>query len=189
MKSSACSEALGPKAIERITQVPAHGPFFAVIGMVMGSWWGLSSAQNHGRWDQVHRATPKTDVASTTWKHLTDTQNIQGSAKKVMVPSSDTVGRSYRNHRIPPHTSDYHLFGPLKWHLSGKPFNTDDFVVAELQGWLRSLDGHSLSRVFKCSCANGTSVPTSVVTMWKSSRIVPVTYAQCFTCIILNMSL
>ena len=45
----------------------------------------------------------------------------------------------------PPHSpdlapSDYHLFGPLKRHLSGKRFSTDDDVVTEVQGWFKSLD-------------------------------------------------
>jgi len=47
----------------------------------------------------------------------------------------------------PPHSpdlapSDFHLFGPLKRHLSGKRFQSDDAVVAEVHTWLKSLDGN-----------------------------------------------
>lgn len=45
----------------------------------------------------------------------------------------------------PPHSpdlapSDFHLFGPLKRHLSGKRFNTNEEVVANMNVWLKSLD-------------------------------------------------
>jgi histone-lysine N-methyltransferase SETMAR len=36
--------------------------------------------------------------------------------------------------------SDFHLFGPLKRHLAGKRFQSDDEVVAEVHAWLNSLD-------------------------------------------------
>ena len=35
---------------------------------------------------------------------------------------------------------DFHLFGHLKRHLSGVRFDTDEEVVADVKGWLRSLD-------------------------------------------------
>jgi len=46
----------------------------------------------------------------------------------------------------PPHSpdlapSDYHLFGPMKRHLSGKRFTSDDEVVKEVRNWLAALDG------------------------------------------------
>ena len=45
----------------------------------------------------------------------------------------------------PPHSpdlapSDYHLFGPMKRHLSGQRFTDDDDLVEAVKDWLKSLD-------------------------------------------------
>ena len=58
----------------------------------------------------------------------------------------------------PPHRpdlapSDYHLFGPLKRHLGGQKFDTDEALINEVNDWMAKLDGtffregiHSLAR-------------------------------------------
>ena len=54
--------------------------------------------------------------------------------------------------------SDYHLFGPLKRHLGGQKFDTDEALINEVNDWMTKLDGtflregiHSLSRCWqKC---------------------------------------
>ena len=71
----------------------------------------------------------------------------------------------------PPHSpdlapSDFHLFGPLKRHLSGLRFDTDEDLITDVKGWLRSLDAKFfndgmfalLHRWQKCIDLNGDYV-------------------------------
>ena len=62
--------------------------------------------------------------------------------------------------------SDYHLFGPLKRHLGGMAFETEDDLIAELKNWFSSLDANFyrvgiyslLSRWQKCINLHGNYV-------------------------------
>ncbi|GFO37851.1 histone-lysine N-methyltransferase SETMAR [Plakobranchus ocellatus] len=36
--------------------------------------------------------------------------------------------------------SDFHLFGPLKRHLGGMAFETEDDLISELRKWFDNLD-------------------------------------------------
>ncbi|GFN81106.1 histone-lysine N-methyltransferase SETMAR [Plakobranchus ocellatus] len=36
--------------------------------------------------------------------------------------------------------SDFHLFGPLKRHLGGMAFETEDDLISELRNWFDNLD-------------------------------------------------
>ena len=62
--------------------------------------------------------------------------------------------------------SDYHLFGPLKRHLGGMAFETEDELIAELKNWFLSLDANFyrvgiyslLSRWQKCINLHGNYV-------------------------------
>jgi histone-lysine N-methyltransferase SETMAR len=40
----------------------------------------------------------------------------------------------------PPHSPDFHLFGKLKEHVSGKRFASDQEVENETRNWLTNLD-------------------------------------------------
>jgi histone-lysine N-methyltransferase SETMAR len=62
--------------------------------------------------------------------------------------------------------SDYHLFPKLKEHLSGKRFNNDDEVTAEVRRFLNSMEGNWYDmdiqklplRLQKCIDRNGDYV-------------------------------
>ena len=71
----------------------------------------------------------------------------------------------------PPHSpdlapSDYHLFGPMKRHLSGQRFNDDDELVNAVKEWLKHLDGKFfregifslVQRWEKCTQRNGNYI-------------------------------
>ncbi|GFO45808.1 histone-lysine N-methyltransferase SETMAR [Plakobranchus ocellatus] len=62
--------------------------------------------------------------------------------------------------------SDFHLFGPLKRHLGGMAFETEDDLVSELRNWFDNLDvdffrvgiNSLLSRWQKCIDLHGDYV-------------------------------
>ncbi|GFO14755.1 histone-lysine N-methyltransferase SETMAR [Plakobranchus ocellatus] len=62
--------------------------------------------------------------------------------------------------------SDFHLFGPLKRHLGGMAFETEDDVISELRNWFDNLDvdffrvgiNSLLSRWQKCIDLHGDDV-------------------------------
>ncbi|GFN80857.1 histone-lysine N-methyltransferase SETMAR [Plakobranchus ocellatus] len=62
--------------------------------------------------------------------------------------------------------SDFHLFGPLKRHLGGMAFETEDDLISELRNWFDNLDvdffrvgiNSLLSRWQKCIDLNGDYV-------------------------------
>ncbi|GFO15179.1 histone-lysine N-methyltransferase SETMAR [Plakobranchus ocellatus] len=65
-----------------------------------------------------------------------------------------------------PGPSDFHLFGPLKRHLGGMAFETEDDLVSELRNWFDNLDvdffrvviNSLLSRWQKCIDLHGDYV-------------------------------
>ncbi|GFO45955.1 histone-lysine N-methyltransferase SETMAR [Plakobranchus ocellatus] len=62
--------------------------------------------------------------------------------------------------------SDFHLFGPLKRHLGGMAFETEDDLISELKNWFDNLDvdffrvvfNSLLSRWQKCIDLHGDYV-------------------------------
>ncbi|GFO17618.1 histone-lysine N-methyltransferase SETMAR [Plakobranchus ocellatus] len=62
--------------------------------------------------------------------------------------------------------SDFHLFGPLKRHLGGMAFETEDDLISELRNWFDNLDvdffrvgiNSLLSRWQKCMDLHGNYV-------------------------------
>ncbi|GFN76747.1 histone-lysine N-methyltransferase SETMAR [Plakobranchus ocellatus] len=62
--------------------------------------------------------------------------------------------------------SDFHLFGPLKRHLGGMAFETEDDLISELRNWFDNLDvdffrvgiNSLLSRLQKCIDLHGDYV-------------------------------
>ncbi|GFO26963.1 RNA-directed DNA polymerase from mobile element jockey-like [Plakobranchus ocellatus] len=48
-----------------------------------------------------------------------------------------------------PGTSDFHLFGPLKRHLGGMAFETEDDLISELRNWFDNLDVDSFRHLKK----------------------------------------
>ncbi|GFN85090.1 histone-lysine N-methyltransferase SETMAR [Plakobranchus ocellatus] len=62
--------------------------------------------------------------------------------------------------------SDFHLFGPLKRHLGGMAFETEDDLISELRNWFDNLDvdffrvgiNSLLSRWQKCIDLHGDYV-------------------------------
>ncbi|GFO43170.1 histone-lysine N-methyltransferase SETMAR [Plakobranchus ocellatus] len=62
--------------------------------------------------------------------------------------------------------SDFHLFGPLKRHLGGMAFETEDDLISELRNWFDNLDvdffrvgiNSLLSRGQKCTDLHGDYV-------------------------------
>ncbi|GFN98134.1 histone-lysine N-methyltransferase SETMAR [Plakobranchus ocellatus] len=62
--------------------------------------------------------------------------------------------------------SDFHLFGPLKRHLGGMAFETEDDLISELRNWFHNLDvdffrvgiNSLLSRWQKCIDLHGDYV-------------------------------
>ncbi|GFO42058.1 transposase [Plakobranchus ocellatus] len=62
--------------------------------------------------------------------------------------------------------SDFHLFGPLKRHLGGMAFETEDDLISELRNWFENLDvdffrvgiNSLLSRWQKCIDLHGDYV-------------------------------
>ncbi|GFO36750.1 histone-lysine N-methyltransferase SETMAR [Plakobranchus ocellatus] len=62
--------------------------------------------------------------------------------------------------------SDFHLFGPLKRHLGGMAFETEDDLIGELRNWFDNLDvdffrvgiNSLLSRRQKCIDLHGDYV-------------------------------
>ncbi|GFO28413.1 histone-lysine N-methyltransferase SETMAR [Plakobranchus ocellatus] len=62
--------------------------------------------------------------------------------------------------------SDFHLFGPLKRHLGGMAFETEDDLISELRNWFDNLDvdffrvgiNSLLSRWQKCIHLHGDYV-------------------------------
>ncbi|GFO33149.1 histone-lysine N-methyltransferase SETMAR [Plakobranchus ocellatus] len=62
--------------------------------------------------------------------------------------------------------SDFHLFGPLKRHLEGMAFETEDYLISELRNWFDNLDidffrvgiNSLLSRWQKCIDLHGDYV-------------------------------
>ncbi|GFN98653.1 histone-lysine N-methyltransferase SETMAR [Plakobranchus ocellatus] len=62
--------------------------------------------------------------------------------------------------------SDFHLFGPLKRHLGGTAFETEDYLISELRNWFDNLDvdffrvgiNSLLSRWQKCIDLHGDYV-------------------------------
>ncbi|GFO26038.1 histone-lysine N-methyltransferase SETMAR [Plakobranchus ocellatus] len=62
--------------------------------------------------------------------------------------------------------SDFHLFGPLKRHLGGMAFETEDDLISELRNWFDNLDvdffrvgiNSLLSRWQKCNDLHGDYV-------------------------------
>ncbi|GFO42107.1 histone-lysine N-methyltransferase SETMAR [Plakobranchus ocellatus] len=65
--------------------------------------------------------------------------------------------------------SDFHLFGPLKRHLGGMAFETEDDLISELRNWFDNLDvdffrvsiNSLLSRWQKCIISTGITLRSS----------------------------
>ncbi|GFO50096.1 histone-lysine N-methyltransferase SETMAR [Plakobranchus ocellatus] len=65
--------------------------------------------------------------------------------------------------------SDFHLFGPLKRHLGGMAFETEDDLISELRNWFDNLDvdffrvgiNSLLSRWQKCIDLHGITLRSS----------------------------
>ncbi|GFO03752.1 histone-lysine N-methyltransferase SETMAR [Plakobranchus ocellatus] len=116
----------------------------------------------------VYLNTPETKRDSMTWKHpsspVTKKFKVQRSAAKVMatvfwdatgVILLDILPRQTLHSNVqrygweilphPAHSSDlapsdFHLFGPLKRHLGGMAFETEDDLISELRNWFDNLD-------------------------------------------------
>ena len=64
--------------------------------------------------------------------------------------------------------SDYHLFGPLKDHLDGMKFDTNDNVKNAVQNWLHSMPETFFLQVFEHFQNGGKSALKSRMTMLKN---------------------
>ncbi|GFO41772.1 transposase [Plakobranchus ocellatus] len=130
-----------------------------------------------------------------TWKHpsspVTKKFKVQRSAAKVMatvfwdakgvilldiLPQANLTQQWLQRYgwEILPHPahspdlapSDFHLFGPLKRHLGGMAFETEDDLISELRNWFDNLDvdffrvgiNSLLSRWQKCIDLHGDYV-------------------------------
>ncbi|GFO19440.1 histone-lysine N-methyltransferase SETMAR [Plakobranchus ocellatus] len=49
----------------------------------------------------------------------------------------DMIANAYKQDLAP---SDFHLFGPLKRHLRGMAFETEDDLISKLRKWFDNLD-------------------------------------------------
>ncbi|GFN80755.1 transposase [Plakobranchus ocellatus] len=138
----------------------------------------------------VHLNTPETKHASMTWKHssspVTKKFKVQrpGLLRRGVVlqhdnatPHSTNLSQQWLQRygwEILPHPahspnlapSDFHLFGPLKRHLGGMAFETEDDLISELRNWFDNLDvdffrvgiNSLLSRWQKCIDLHGDYV-------------------------------
>ncbi|GFO15225.1 serine/threonine-protein kinase atm [Plakobranchus ocellatus] len=107
----------------------------------------------------VHLNTPETKRDSMTWKHpsspVTKKFKVQRSAAKVMATvfwdaKANLIQQWLQRYgwEILPHPahspdlapSYFHLFGPLKRHLGGMAFETEDDLISELRNWFDNLD-------------------------------------------------
>ncbi|GFN80982.1 histone-lysine N-methyltransferase SETMAR [Plakobranchus ocellatus] len=68
--------------------------------------------------------------------------------------------------------SDFHLFGPLKRHLGGMAFETEDDVISELRNWFDNLDVDSFEWVSIRCCRAGKNASISTgITLRSSGRV------------------
>ncbi|GFO14980.1 histone-lysine N-methyltransferase SETMAR [Plakobranchus ocellatus] len=63
--------------------------------------------------------------------------------------------------------SDFHLFGPLKRHLGGMAFETEDDLISELRNWLISFEWVSI----RCCCAGKNASISTGITLRSSGRV------------------
>ncbi|GFO04673.1 transposase [Plakobranchus ocellatus] len=133
----------------------------------------------------VHLNTPESKRDSMTWKYpsspVTKKFKVQRSAAKVMATvfwdakanlTQQWLQRygweilPYPVHSPDLAPSDFHLFGPLKRHLGGMAFETEDDLISELRNWFDNLDvdffrvgiNSLLSRWQKCIDLHGDYV-------------------------------
>jgi hypothetical protein len=83
------------------------------------------SAVSEGGWNILRTETRTSPISHT----VVDWKLLQLSSTSNYSPDHPTV-------RIWP-SSYHHLFGPLKGHLRGHHFETDEAVQKAVQGWLR----------------------------------------------------
>ncbi|GFO23723.1 histone-lysine N-methyltransferase SETMAR [Plakobranchus ocellatus] len=105
--------------------------------------------------DQRKRTTNVFDCLNAD--RVTQSQTYQvGQYLEVFLHAENGARRSYRGIQwlqrygwvILPHPahspdlapSDFHLFGPLKRHLGGMAFETEDDLISELRNWFDNLD-------------------------------------------------
>ncbi|GFN82737.1 histone-lysine N-methyltransferase SETMAR [Plakobranchus ocellatus] len=63
--------------------------------------------------------------------------------------------------------SDFHLFGPLKRHLGGMAFETEDDLISELRNWFDNLEWVSIRC---CRAGKNASISTGI-TLRSSGRV------------------
>ncbi|GFN86242.1 transposase [Plakobranchus ocellatus] len=60
--------------------------------------------------------------------------------------------------------SDFHLFGPLKRHLGGMAFETEDDLISELRNWFDNLDVDffRVVSIRPCRAGKNASISTGI---------------------------
>ncbi|GFO10637.1 histone-lysine N-methyltransferase SETMAR [Plakobranchus ocellatus] len=98
-------------------------------------------------------------------------RHVHGVAEEMMSPSYERDRYGWEILPHPAHSpdlapSDFHLLGPLKRHLGGMAFETEDDLISELRNWFDNLDAYFfrvginslLSRWQKCIDLHGDYV-------------------------------
>ncbi|GFN94047.1 histone-lysine N-methyltransferase SETMAR [Plakobranchus ocellatus] len=122
----------------------------------------------------VHLNTPETKRDSMTWKHPSFPVTKSSKCRGPLLNNLTQQWLQRYGWEILPHPahspdlapSDFHLFGPLKRHLGGMAFETEDDLISELRNWFDNLDvdffrvgiNSSLSRWQKCIDLHGDYV-------------------------------
>ncbi|GFN78669.1 histone-lysine N-methyltransferase SETMAR [Plakobranchus ocellatus] len=107
---------------------------------------------NSKNFDQINLKLTQIEVHSSTT-----------SQRRIIVLKHNTPSQEPSPDLAP---SDFHLFGPLKRHLGGMAFETEDDLISELRNWFDNLDvdffrvgiNSLLSRWQKCIDLHGDYV-------------------------------